>query len=85
MWFVLFLVPALNYPANRPAAGAPETIYFRESLYIGLLAISGFSALGLVLIYGKLGSVAFNQSESSHCHSTNSRSNYSWSIFNFAA
>jgi hypothetical protein len=58
MWFVWFLVPALKYPANPPAVGDPETIYYRESLYIGLLAISGFSALGLALIYGKLGSVA---------------------------
>ena len=47
MWFVLFLVPALKYPSNPPAVGDPETIYYRESLYIGLLAISGFAALGL--------------------------------------
>ena len=60
MWFVLFLVPALKYPANPPAVGDPETIYYRESLYICLLAISGFSALGLASIYGKLGSVASN-------------------------
>jgi predicted cobalt transporter CbtA len=58
MWFVLFLVPALKYPANPPAVGDPETIYYRESLFIGILAISGFSALGLALIYRKLGSVA---------------------------
>jgi hypothetical protein len=58
MWFVLFFVPALKYTANPPAVGDLETIYYRESLYIGLLAISGFSALGLALIYGKLGSVA---------------------------
>jgi len=51
------LVPALKYPANPLAVGDPETIYYRESLYIGLLAISGFSALGLALIYGKFGSV----------------------------
>ena len=50
MWFVLFLVPALKYPANPPAVGNPETIYYREGLYIGLVAISGFSALGLVAI-----------------------------------
>ena len=56
MWFVLFLIPALKYPANPPAVGDPETIYYREGLYIGLLAISGFSALGLVLLYRKLGS-----------------------------
>ena len=55
MWFVLFLIPALKYPANLPAVGDPETIYYRESLYIGLLAISGFSALGLRCYIGKLG------------------------------
>jgi predicted cobalt transporter CbtA len=54
MWFVLFLIPALKYPANPPAVGDPETIYYREGLYIGLLAISGFSALGLALLYRKL-------------------------------
>ena len=56
MWFVLFLIPALKYPANPPAVGDPETIYYREALYIGLLAISGFSALGLALLYRKRGS-----------------------------
>lgn len=55
MWFVLFLIPALKYPANPPAVGDPETIYYRESLYIGLVAISGFSALGLALLYRKSG------------------------------
>ena len=53
MWFVLFLVPALKYPANPPAVGDPETIYYRESLYVGLVAISGSSALGLALLYRK--------------------------------
>jgi predicted cobalt transporter CbtA len=58
MWFVLFLVPALKYPANPPAVGDPETIYYRESLYIGFLAISGFTTLGLAFLYRKLGSLA---------------------------
>jgi predicted cobalt transporter CbtA len=61
MWFVLFLVPALKYPSNPPAVGDPETIYYRESLYIGLIAISGFAALGLALLYRKLGSIAENK------------------------
>jgi predicted cobalt transporter CbtA len=60
MWFVLFLVPALKYPANPPAVGNPETIYYREGLYIGLVAISGFSALGLALLYRKFGNKAPN-------------------------
>ena len=54
MWFVLFLVPALKYPANPPAVGDPETIYYRQSLYIVYLAISGFTALGIGLMYGKM-------------------------------
>jgi hypothetical protein len=32
---------------NPPAVGNPKTIYYREILYIGLVAISGFAALGL--------------------------------------
>ena len=61
MWFVLFLIPALKYPANPPAVGDPDTIYYRESLYIGLLAISGFSALGLALLYRVLGNRTNNK------------------------
>lgn len=60
MFFVLFLVPALKYPANPPAVGNPATIYHRESLFIGFIAVSGFSMLGLALLYRKLGS---NQSK----------------------
>ena len=54
MWLVLFLVPALKYPPNPPAVGDPETIYYRQSLYVGFLAISGFSALGLAFLYRKM-------------------------------
>lgn len=59
MFFVLFLVPALKYPSNPPAIGAPETIVYRQSLYVGILAVSGFSALGLALLYRSI-----NQKES---------------------
>jgi predicted cobalt transporter CbtA len=54
MWFVIFLVPALKYPANPPAVGDPETIYFRQSLYLTYLAISGFTTLGVAFMYGKM-------------------------------
>jgi predicted cobalt transporter CbtA len=53
MWLVLFLVPALKYPANPPAVGDPETIYYREGLYIAILTVSGFSTLGLAFLYTK--------------------------------
>jgi predicted cobalt transporter CbtA len=55
MWFTLFLMPVLKYPANPPAVGDPETIYYRQTLYIAYLAISGFSALGLAFLYRKMG------------------------------
>jgi predicted cobalt transporter CbtA len=54
MWFVIFLVPALKYPANPPAVGDPETIYYRQTLYLAYLAISGFAALGVALMYRKM-------------------------------
>jgi predicted cobalt transporter CbtA len=57
MWFVLFLIPALKYPANPPAVGDPETIYYRQSLYIAYLAISGLSALCLAFLYRKIDKV----------------------------
>ncbi len=54
MWFVLYLVIAFKYPANPPAVGDPETIYYRQGLYIAMLAISGFAALGAGIIYRKM-------------------------------
>ena len=54
MFFVIFLIPALKYPANPPAVGNKSTIYYREVLYVGFIAVSGFSALALALSYKKL-------------------------------
>ena len=56
MFFVLFLVTALKYPANPPAVGNPSTIYYIENLFIGFIAISGLSTLVLALLYRRLGS-----------------------------
>ena len=55
MFFVIFLIPALKYPANPPAVGDPETIEYRESLYTTMLVISGFAALGVAILYRSLG------------------------------
>jgi predicted cobalt transporter CbtA len=49
LWFVLYLMVAIKYPANPPAVGDPKTIYYRQSLYVGYLAISGFTALALAI------------------------------------
>jgi predicted cobalt transporter CbtA len=62
MWFVLFFIPALKYPANPPAVGDPETIYYRQSLYVAFLVISGFSALGLAFLYRKMGALNIKKS-----------------------
>ena len=55
MFFVLFLIPTLKYPANPPGVGNPQTIYYREILYVGFIATSGFTALALALIHKRFG------------------------------
>ena len=54
LWFVLYLMVAIKYPANPPAVGDPETIYYREGLYIAYLAISGITALVLALVWNRV-------------------------------
>ena len=54
LWFVLYLVVAIKYPANPPAVGNPETIYYREALYVAFIAISGFTALILALLWKRV-------------------------------
>lgn len=54
LWFVLYLMVAIKYPANPPAVGDPETIYYREGLYIAYLAISGFTALALAFVWNRV-------------------------------
>ena len=54
LWFVLYLVVAIKYPANPPAVGNPETIYYREALYVAFIAISGFTALTLALLWKRV-------------------------------
>lgn len=38
------LVPFLKYPANPPGVGDPDTIGYRQALYVGFLALSVTSA-----------------------------------------
>ena len=54
LWFVLYLMVAIKYPANPPAVGDPETIYYRQSLYVGYLAISGFTTLALAITWKRV-------------------------------
>ena len=54
MWLALFLLPALKYPANPPAVGDPETIYYRQGLYLTFVSVSGVAALGLGMLYVRM-------------------------------
>jgi len=45
MWFTMFLIPFLKYPANPPTVGDPETVVLRSILYLSFIFISGFGAL----------------------------------------
>ena len=54
MWFVLYFMVAIKYPANPPAVGDPATIYYREVLYVGYIMISGFAALGLAVSWNRI-------------------------------
>ncbi len=54
MCLVLFVVPFLKYPGNPPAVGDPETIWIRESLFLGFLGISAISALCLGILFHRL-------------------------------
>jgi predicted cobalt transporter CbtA len=54
MWFTLFFIPFLKYPANPPTVGDPNTIMLRSSLYIAFIALSGLGALGFAKLYKRL-------------------------------
>jgi len=46
MWFTVYFVPFLKYPANPPTVGEAETVVLRSILYLSFIAISGLSAFG---------------------------------------
>jgi len=54
MWFTIYFIPFLKYPANPPTVGDPETVVLRSILYLLFIAISGFGAIGFYQLYKKL-------------------------------
>jgi len=46
MWFTMYLIPFLKYPANPPTVGDGETVVLRAILYLSFITISGFGAIG---------------------------------------
>ena len=55
MWFVLYVVPMLKYPANPPTVGDAGTLVFREVLYVAFVAVSGAAALASYGAFKRLG------------------------------
>ena len=45
MWFTLYIIPFLKYPANPPTVGDGETVVLRAILYLSFIAISGLGAI----------------------------------------
>lgn len=55
MWAVLYVVPFLKYPASLPGTGGDgETLAVRTALYLSLMAVSGFGALGFYRLSRRL-------------------------------
>ena len=48
MWFTLYLIPFLKYPANPPTVGEADTVVLRMILFVSFIIISG---VGVVAIY----------------------------------
>ena len=48
MWFTLYLIPFLKYPANPPTVGEADTVVLRMILYVSFIIISG---IGVIVFY----------------------------------
>lgn len=46
MWFTIYFIPFLKYPANPPTVGETETVVLRGIFYLSFIALSGLSAFG---------------------------------------
>ena len=54
MWFSIYILPFLKYPANPPTVGDGETVVLRAILYLAFIAISGFGVVGFYQVYKRL-------------------------------
>ena len=54
IWFSIYIIPFLKYPANPPTVGDGETVVLRAILYLSFIAISGFGVVGFYQIYKRL-------------------------------
>jgi len=54
MWFTLYLIPFLKYPANPPTVGEADTIVLRMILYVSFIIISGIGVIVFYKLFTKL-------------------------------
>jgi len=54
MWFTIYLIPFLKYPANPPTVGDADTVVLRAILYLSFIAICGFGAVGFYQLFKRL-------------------------------
>ena len=54
MWFALYLIPFLKYPANPPTVGDGETVVLRAILYVSFITISGIGVIAFYQLSKKL-------------------------------
>lgn len=54
MWFAIYVIPFLKYPANPPTVGDGETVVLRAVLYLSFIAISGLGAVGFYQVYKRV-------------------------------
>ena len=54
MWFSIYIIPFLKYPANPPTVGDGETVVLRAILYLSFIAISGFGVVGFYQVYKRI-------------------------------
>ncbi|HEX9440371.1 MAG TPA: CbtA family protein [Roseiflexaceae bacterium] len=53
-WWAIIFVPFIKYPANPPGVGDPETINYRQNIYLALLLLSASGAALVVWLGGRL-------------------------------
>lgn len=45
LWWSVALLPFLKYPANPPGVGNPDTMYFRQVIQLGFMALSALATV----------------------------------------
>ncbi len=55
LWWSVGLLPSLKYPAGPPGVGDPETVYFRQGILLGFIALSALAVVLAGTVYWWLG------------------------------